>query len=194
MPTPDKLATDAAVAIMLAEGFEEVEALAVADVLYRAGVRADLISVTDARHVTSSHGIRVVADLMLEDTDLSTYALLFLPGGMPGTLGLKATPAIQEEVLRRADAGELIAAICAAPSILAELGVLDWRHATANPAFVKAIAGGGAIVHENPVVVDEAVITSRGAGTSLDLGLEIVRVLLGDAAVDEVSRAIVRSR
>lgn len=194
MPTPDKLATDAAVAIMLAEGFEEVEALAVADVLYRAGIRADLISVTDARHVTSSHGIRVVADRMLEDTDLSTYALLFLPGGMPGTLGLKATPAIQEEVLRRADAGQLIAAICAAPSILAELGVLDGRHATANPAFVKAIVGGGAIVHENPVVVDEAVITSRGAGTSLDLGLEIVRVLLGDAAVDEVSRAIVRSR
>lgn len=194
MPTPDKLATDAAVAIMLAEGFEEVEALAVADVLYRAGIRADLISVTDARHVTSSHGIRVVADRMLEDTDLSTYALLFLPGGMPGTLGLKATPAIQEEVLRRADAGQLIAAICAAPSILAELGVLDGRHATANPAFVKAIADGGAIVHENPVVVDEAVITSRGAGTSLDLGLEIVRVLLGDAAVDEVSRAIVRSR
>ena len=194
MPTPDKLATDAAVAIMLAEGFEEVEALAVADVLYRAGIRADLISVTDARHVTSSHGIRVVADRMLEDTDLSTYALLFLPGGMPGTLGLKATPAIQEEVLRRADAGQLIAAICAAPSILAELGVLDGRHAPANPAFVKAIAGGGAIVHENPVVVDEAVITSRGAGTSLDLGLEIVRVLLGDAAVDEVSRAIVRSR
>ena len=104
MPTPDKLATDAAVAIMLAEGFEEVEALAVTDVLYRAGVRADLISVTDARHVTSSHGIRVVADRMLEDTDLSTYELLFLPGGMPGTLGLKATPAIQEEVLRRADA------------------------------------------------------------------------------------------
>ena len=97
-------------------------------------------------------------------------------------------------MLRRADAGQLIAAICAAPSILAELGVLDGRHATANPAFVKAIAGGGAIVHENPVVVDEAVITSRGAGTSLDLGLEIVRVLLGDAAVDEVSRAIVRSR
>lgn len=115
MPTPDKLATDATVAIMLADGFEEVEALAVADVLYRAGVRSDLISVTDARHVTSSHGIRVVADLMLEDVDLSTYTVLFLPGGIPGTLGLKATPAIQVEVLRRSDAAQPIAAICAAP-------------------------------------------------------------------------------
>ena len=194
MPTPENLATDATVAIMLADGFEEVEALAVADVLYRAGVRADLISVTDARHVTSSHGIRVVADLMLEDVDLSAYTLLFLPGGMPGTLGLKATPAIQAEVLRRADAGQPVAAICAAPSILAELGVLEGRHATANPAFVKAIAAGGAIVHENPVVVDEFIITSRGAGTALELGLEILRYLLGDEAVDEVARGVVLAR
>lgn len=194
MPTPENLATDATVAIMLADGFETVEALAVADILFRAGVRTDLISVTDARHVTSSHGIRVVADLMLEDVDLSAYTLLFLPGGMPGTLGLKATPAIQTEVLRRADAGQPVAAICAAPSILAELGVLEGRHATANPAFVKAIAAGGAIVHENPVVVDEFIITSRGAGTSLELGLEIVRYLLGDEVVDEVARGVVLAR
>ena len=194
MPTPEKLATDATVAIMLADGFEEVEALAVADVLYRAGVRSDLISVTDARHVTSSHGIRVVADLMLEDVDLSTYTVLFLPGGMPGTLNLKATPAIQTEVLRRSDESQPIAAICAAPSILAELGVLDGRHAPANPAFIKAIASGGAIVHENPVVADEFIMTSRGAGTALELGLELVRQLLGDEAAEEVSRGVVLTR
>ena len=178
---------------MLADGFETVEALAVADILFRAGVRADLISVTDARHVTSSHGIRVVADLMLEDVDLSTYTVLFLPGGLPGTTNLKATPAIQAEVLRRADEGEAMAAICAAPSIFAELGVLDGRHATANPAFVKAIAAGGAIVHDNPVVVDDFITTSRGAGTSIDLGLEIVRQLLGEDAAEAISRGIVRT-
>ena len=194
MPTPEKLATDATVAIMLADGFEEVEALAVADVLYRAGVRSDLISVTDARHVISSHGIRVVADLMLEDVDLSTYTVLFLPGGMPGTLNLKATPAIQTEVLRRSDESQPIAAICAAPSILSELGILDGRHATANPAFVRAIAEGGAIVHENPVVADEFIITSRGAGTALELGIELVRQLLGDEAAEEVSRGVVLAR
>ena len=193
MPTPENLATDATVAIMLADGFETVEALAVADILFRAGVRADLISVTDARHVTSSHGIRVVADLMLEDVDLSTYTVLFLPGGLPGTTNLKATPAIQAEVLRRADEGEAMAAICAAPSIFAELGVLDGRHATANPAFVKAVAAGGAIVHDNPVVVDDFITTSRGAGTSIDLGLEIVRQLRGEDAAEAISRGIVRT-
>lgn len=193
MPTPENLATDATVAIMLADGFETVEALAVADILFRAGVRTDLISVTDARHVTSSHGIRVVADLMLEDVDLSTYTVLFLPGGLPGTTNLKATPAIQAEVLRRADEGEAMAAICAAPSIFAELGVLDGRHATANPAFIKAIAAGGAIVHDNPVVIDDFITTSRGAGTSIDLGLEIVRQLLGEDAAEAISRGIVRT-
>ena len=193
MPTPENLATDATVAIMLADGFVTVEALAVADILFRAGVRTDLISVTDARHVTSSHGIRVVADLMLEDVDLSTYTVLFLPGGLPGTTNLKATPAIQAEVLRRADEGEAMAAICAAPSIFAELGVLDGRHATANPAFVKAVAAGGAIVHDNPVVVDDFITTSRGAGTSIDLGIEIVRQLLGEDAAEAVSRGIVRT-
>lgn len=193
MPTPENLATDATVAIMLADGFETVEALAVADILFRAGVRTDLISVTDARHVTSSHGIRVVADLMLEDVDLSTYTVLFLPGGLPGTTNLKTTPAIQAEVLRRADEGEAMAAICAAPSIFAELGVLDGRHATANPAFIKAIAAGGAIVHDNPVVIDDFITTSRGAGTSIDLGLEIVRQLLGADAAEAISRGIVRT-
>lgn len=193
MPTPENLATDATVAIMLADGFETVEALAVADILFRAGVRTDLISVTDARHVTSSHGIRVVADFMLEDVDLSTYTVLFLPGGLPGTTNLKAMPAIQAEVLRRADEGEAMAAICAAPSIFAELGVLDGRHATANPAFVKAIAAGGAIVHDNPVVVDDFITTSRGAGTSIDLGLEIVCQLLGEDAAEAISRGIVRT-
>nr|WP_296531215.1 DJ-1 family glyoxalase III [uncultured Actinomyces sp.] len=193
MPTPENLATDATVAIMLADGFETVEALAVADILFRACVRTDLISVTDARHVTSSHGIRVVADLMLEDVDLSTYTVLFLPGGLPGTTNLKATPAIQAEVLRRADEGEAMAAICAAPSIFAELGVLDGRHATANPAFIKAIAAGGAIVHDNPVVIDDFITTSRGAGTSIDLGLEIVRQLLGEDAAEAISRGIVRT-
>ena len=193
MPTPENLATDATIAIMLADGFETVEALAVADILFRAGVRTDLISVTDARHVTSSHGIRVVADLMLEDVDLSTYTVLFLPGGLPGTTNLKATPVIQAEVLRRADEGEAMAAICAAPSIFAELGVLDGRHATANPAFIKAIAAGGAIVHDNPVVIDDFITTSRGAGTSIDLGLEIVRQLLGEDAAEAISRGIVRT-
>ena len=137
MPTPENLATDATVAIMLADGFETVEALAVADILFRAGVRTDLISVTDARHVTSSHGIRVVADLMLEDVDLSTYTVLFLPGGLPGTTNLRPRPRSRQRY-------------CAAPtrakrwprSARPPRSSLSWACSTvatrpANPAFVR---------------------------------------------------------
>ena len=179
--------------VFLANGFEEIEALAPVDILRRAELEVKTVGV-GGKTITGSHGITVTADIEEKDVTTDDMEMMILPGGMPGTLGLKATPAIQAEVLRRSDASQPIAAICAAPSILSELGVLDGRHATANPAFVKAIAEGGAIVHENPVVVDEQIITSRGAGTSLELGLEIVRLLLGDDAVEEVARGVVLAR
>lgn len=194
MPTPPQLATDKKAAVLLAAGCEEVEALAVVDALFRAGIRADLVSVSQSLEVVSSHGVRIIADALVADVELADYDLLYLPGGMPGTLHLKACPAVPVEVLRRADAGEPIAAICAAPSILAELGVLDRRRATANPAFMEAIAQGGATAEEKPVVVDGAITTSRGAGTAFDLGLELVRQMLGDGAADAVRAGIVHSR
>ena len=194
MPTPASVVTDKRVAVMVADGLEEVECLAVVDVLFRAGIGADLLSISDSLEVTSSHGIHLRCDALASQVNLADYALMFLPGGMPGTLNLGASALVTDEVRRRSAAGQPLAAICAAPSILAEHGALQARHATANPAFVKAIAAGGAIVHENPVVVDEFIITSRGAGTSLELGLEIVRYLLGDEVVDEVARGVVLAR
>ena len=194
MPTPASVVTDKRVAVMVADGLEEVECLAVVGVLFRAGIGADLLSISDSLEVTSSHGIHLRCDALASQVDLASYALMFLPGGMPGTLNLGASALVTDEVRRRSAAGQPLAAICAAPSILAEHGALQARHATANPAFVKAIAAGGAIVHENPVVVDEFIITSRGAGTALELGLEIVRYLLGDEVVDEVARGVVLAR
>ena len=179
--------------VFLANGFEEIEALAPVDILRRAELEVKTVGV-GGKTITGSHGITVTADIEEKDVTTDDMELMILPGGMPGTLNLKATPAIQTEVLRRSDESQPIAAICAAPSILAELGVLDGRHATANPAFIKAIASGGAIVHENPVVADEFITTSRGAGTALELGIELVRQLLGDEAADEVSRGVVLTR
>ena len=191
MPTPNTLTTRDSVAVLLATGFEEVEALAVVDALYRAGIRADLISIENERHVASSHGIKLVADLMLDDADLASYTVVFLPGGMPGTLGLKANEHVREELLRRASTGEKTAAICAAPSILAELGVLQGKHATANPGFMDTLRDGGAQVEITPVVVDGNIVTSRGAGTALELGFELVRQLLGDEAAQSVRESVV---
>ena len=191
MPTPNTLTTTDSVAVLLATGFEEIEALAVVDALYRAGIRADLISIENERHVASSHGIKVVADLMLDDADLASYTVVFLPGGMPGTLGLKANERVREELTRRASSGEKTAAICAAPSILAELGVLEGRRATANPGFMDALSAGGAQAQSECVVVDGNIVTSRGAGTALELGFELVRQLLGDEAAQSVRESVV---
>lgn len=191
MPTPNTLTTTDSVAVLLATGFEEIEALAVVDALYRAGIRADLISIENERHVASSHGIKVVADLMLDDADLASYTVVFLPGGMPGTLGLKANERVREELTRRASSGEKTAAICAAPSILAELGILQGKRATANPSFMAALSAGGAQAETTPVVVDGNIVTSRGAGTALELGFELVRQLLGDEAAQNVRESVV---
>ena len=177
MPTPEKLATDATVAIMLAEGFEEVEALAVADVLYRAGVRSDLISVTDARHVTSSHGIRVVADLMLEDVDLSTYTVLFLPGGMPGTLNLEKSPIVTTCAEYCAKNDIYLAAICAAPSVLGHLGLLNGKEAICFPGFEGELKG--ATISEKPVCVDGKIVTAKGMGVAVQFGLTLAGLMVG---------------
>ncbi|MBE6475846.1 MAG: DJ-1/PfpI family protein [Actinomyces succiniciruminis] len=191
MPTPGKLATDKKVAVLIAAGLEEVEALAVVDVLFRAGIRADLVAVGDSLTVTSSHQVVLTCDALLAEVNLADYDLVFLPGGIPGTPNLKADPTVTAEVTARMRAGRPVAAICAAPSILAELGLLQGRDATSNPNFMKVLAEHGARTSEAAVVVDGELITSRGMGTAIELGLEIVRHFLGDDAVEAVKRGIV---
>ena len=128
---------------------------------------------------------------MLADVDLASYTVVFLPGGMPGTLRLKENAQVRAEVVRRAEASLKLAAICAAPSVLAELGVLQGKRATANPGFMDALRDGGAQAETAPVVVDGNIVTSRGAGTALELGFELVRQLLGDEAAQNVRESVV---
>lgn len=191
MPVPKSLATDKTVGVLAAPGLEEVEALAVVDCLFRAGVRADLIALGDEPEVVSSHGIRLGCDLVLREADLPSYEILLLPGGMPGTLNLAADETIGVELDRRARSGEGVAAICAAPSVLAERGHLKGLRATANPGFMSALRQGGADALEERVVEDGSVITSRGAGTALDLGLALVARILGTEAASAVRASLV---
>ncbi len=116
------------VAVFLAEGFETIEALTVADLLTRAGIPHTLVSITDDTRVTSSHGVEVVADGVIKDLDFSQYDMLVLPGGIPGTPNLDACPLLMQQVKAFAAGGKAVAAICAAPSILAHLGWLAARY------------------------------------------------------------------
>ncbi|MDU0347995.1 DJ-1 family glyoxalase III [Actinomyces sp. MRS3W] len=191
MPTPATLTTDQKVAVLIAEGLEEVEALAVVDVLFRAGIRTDLISISDSLTVTSSHKVVLTCEALLGEVNLADYDLVFLPGGIPGTPNLKANATLTAEVTARMRDGRPVAAICAAPSILAELGLLEGCAATSNPNFMEVLAEHGAHTSEAAVVVDGELFTSRGMGTAVELGLEIVRHYLGDDAVAAVKRGIV---
>ncbi len=180
------------VAVFLAPGCEEIEALTVVDILYRAGIACETVAVSDQREITSSHKVTVVADTTIAQADLDSYDMLVLPGGIPGTPNLHACAPLVEAVRSFAAAGRPVSAICAAPSILAKEGLLEGRSATSNPGFQAVLAEHGAQVEaDKPVVVDGNFITSQGMGTAIDFALEIVRRYKGDAEVERLKGAVV---
>ncbi len=168
----------------MAEGFEEVELLGVVDVLRRAKAEVYTVSVTGERDVTSSHGVTIRADMRIEDAPLSGAELLFLPGGMPGTLNLEKNLLLRQALLDQNDAGRRIAAICAAPSVLGHLGILMNKRATCFPGFEGALLG--ADYTSKGVVTDRNVTTARGMGFAVDLGIELVKLLFGKDKAEEV--------
>lgn len=189
-----KQASEKRVAVFVAPGLEEIEGLTVVDLLFRAGIPCDTVAITPERTVTSSHEVTIVCKRSLFDEDFSfdDYDMLVLPGGIPGTPNLRACAPLCEELAARAAAGRPLAAICAAPSILAELGLLEGRRATSNPGFQHVLAEHGAVLlADEPVVVDANLITSQGAGTAMLFALEIVRHYLGDEAVERVREGVV---
>lgn len=189
-----KQETSSRVAVFCAPGLEEIEGLTVVDLLFRAGIPCDVVAVTPERQVTSSHEVTIVCDRSIadDDFDFGAYDMLVLPGGIPGTPNLRATEPLCAALRFFAEQGRPLAAICAAPSILAEFGLLEGRRATANPGFQHVLAEHGAdLVPDEPVVVDGPFITSQGAGTAMALALEIVRHFLGDEAVERVRAGVV---
>lgn len=189
-----KQACDARVAVFVAPGLEEIEGLTVVDLLFRAGIPCDTVSVGEDRQVTSSHEVTIVCDRAIGEAGFSfdDYDMLVLPGGIPGTPNLRACEPLCVALTRFAAKGRPLAAICAAPSILAELGILRGRRATSNPGFQHVLAERGAeLLADEPVVVDGNLITSQGAGTAMSFALEIVRHFLGDDAVARVREGVV---
>ena len=180
------------VAVFLAPGCEEIEALTVVDILFRAGIPCDTVSVAEGREVTSSHNVTVVADKHVGEADLAGYDMLVLPGGLPGTPNLHKCAPLMDAVRSFAAGGRPVSAICAAPSILAEEGLLVGRTATSNPGFQHVLAEHGAkVLADVPVVVDDNFTTSQGMGTAIDFALEIVRRYKGDDEVERLKRAVV---
>jgi len=173
------------VCTFLTEGFETVEALAVIDILRRADIQVDTISITGNRLVKSAQGITVMADELLDEYEFNGSEMLFLPGG-PGHQSYYKCDRLIELLKDYNAKNNRIAAICAAPSVLGSLGLLEGRKAIAFPGFEDKLKGAEVLKAPERVVTDGNITTSRGMGTSIDLGLEIVRLLKGEALAEQL--------
>lgn len=174
--------------LLLGEGFEESEAIVPADLLRRAGAEVCLTALK-GKEVVSSHGIRVVCDCALEDVSEDEAEMLILPGGLGGVDAILGSESALGLVQRCADKGAYIAAICAAPTILAHLGLLDRRNAVVYPGMEDQMLS--AVVQKGRrVVTDGHLITAEAAGSSFDFGLKLVETLKGAEAAQQVRRAV----
>ncbi|MBQ9990329.1 MAG: DJ-1/PfpI family protein [Lachnospiraceae bacterium] len=180
-----------AVGVFFAEGYEEIEALTVVDLLRRAEIETKMVSVTGNRQVTGSHQIPVQMDALLEEVDFSEIQMIVLPGGMPGTLVLEACAPLMEQVKAFHQEGKMIAAICAAPTIFGHLGLLEGEPACCYPGMEGDLTG--AVVTDGPVARGRNIITSRGMGTAIDFGLAIIESIQGPEAARSMAEKIVYS-
>ena len=185
---------------ILAEGFEEIEAVTPIDLLRRAGAEVIVAALNDSIHVTGRSGLTMHADTTLTALEEASpepateahskppegYDCVFLPGG-PGVKHLRADPRVRALLLRQHQAGRWIAAICAAPTVLHDAGILEARRYTAHFSVANELPH---ILTNERVVVDGHIITSRGAGTALEFGLEVVDKVVGPEKALDVARAI----
>ncbi len=176
------------VSVFFADGCEEIEALTVVDVLRRAGVHVDMVSVTGKKGIAGAHQIRMETDIVFEEMDFADTDMLVIPGGMPGTLHLREHEGLCELLRTYDKENKYVAAICAAPSVLGGLGILKGKKACCYPSFEEKLIG--ADVKMDPVVHDGHVITSRGMGTAIPFALKLTEVLCGNEKAEEVCQSI----
>ena len=178
-----------AIAVFFANGYEEIEALTVVDLTRRSGIETWMVSITDEKKVTGSHGIEVSMDKILKEVDFNDVDMIVLPGGMPGTLNLEACEPLMEKVKEFDKKGNYISAICAAPTIFGHLGILNGKKACCYPSMEDGLTGAD-VTYDTTVAADH-ILTSRGMGTAIDFGLQIIARFHGKEAAKDMAEKIV---
>jgi 4-methyl-5(b-hydroxyethyl)-thiazole monophosphate biosynthesis len=174
--------------LFLANGFEEIEAIAPIDILRRANINIQTVSISNTKEVTGAHGIIIHADLLFTGTHFSINEMLILPGGMPGTKNLDAHQGLKKILSEQSEKGGKIAAICAAPSILGKMGLLKGKEAICYPGFEEALSG--VVISKSLVVKSGNIITAKGAGVAVEFALKIVEELKGKSESERIATAI----
>ena len=175
--------------MLLGNGFEETEAITPLDLLRRAGVTVYTVGLNGSE-ITGSHGIRVHADIVPAEMDLNRLEMIILPGGLGGVASIRANPAAMDAIRMAWEGGKYVAAICAGPTVLADLGITDGMQATCYPGCESAM-GSAQVDAGVPCVWDGKLITGASAGCALPFGLMLIEALCGKEAADTVARQIV---
>ena len=179
--------------VLLANGFEEIEGLTPVDLMRRAGIEVVMASITDSLQITGARGIKVTADMLLSDI-ADEADMVILPGGMPGTTNLKESSEVRSMVQKYYDAGKYIAAICAAPTVFGDMGLLNGKKATCYPGLEAGLNGAMWPGEGESVVVDGNIITSRGVGTAIDFALKLIEILIDEDKADSIGASVVYKR
>ncbi len=179
--------------ILLADGFEEVEAFTPVDLMRRAGVEVVCASITDKKEVTGARKINALADITIDEVG-DDGDMLILPGGMPGTNYLKESSKVQALVRKYNETGKYLAAICAAPTVFGAMGLLSGKKATCYPGMEDGLTGAEWTGEDVNVAVDGRFITSRGVGTAIDFSLSLIEILVSKEKADNIANAVVYKR
>ena len=170
--------------IFLADGFEDIEGLTVVDLMRRVGITITTVSIKNNKQITTAHGITMLTDTTFREADFSDADMLVLPGGQPGTTYLGGFEPLTDLVKSFYNNGGKIAAICAAPTVFAEIGLLHGKKACMEGL-------GDALKSEENVVIDGNITTSRGLGTAVDFALSLISQLLGQEKADQIAESVV---
>lgn len=174
--------------VFFADGHEEIEGLTVIDLLRRAGLEVDIVSINKDKEVTGAHNIVIKADKLLDEVDFDNGDMIVLPGGLPGTTYLGECNVLTEQIVKYNNDKKMLAAICAAPSVLGKLGVLEGKSATCYPGFESELTGAACL--NSGVVKSQNVITANGMGTAIEFALTIIEHYLGKGKAVTIAKAI----
>lgn len=172
--------------VLLADGFEEIEAISPIDVLRRAGIETVSVSISGKKEVCGAHRISIFADVLFEEANFEEASMLILPGGMPGTMNLMKHFGLKEVLISFAKSGKYIAAICAAPMVLGELGLLKEKNAVCYPGFETHLKLAHLPVQE--MIYDHPFVTAKGAGIALQFSLKLVELLINKNKAKEIAK------
>lgn len=177
------------IVVPLAEGFEEIEAVTIIDVLRRADMEVIVVSITGNLNINGAHNIKIITDQLFENVNFEKVEMIVLPGGIPGATNLNEHPGLQKQILNFYENKKPLAAICAAPLVFGNLGILKDKTATCYPGFEKQLLGANTTGKN--VELSGNIITGKGAGVAIEFALKIVEMFMGKEYADELARKMI---